>query len=61
MTREVDSSGHYVLTKHVTVSLDESGITNTRIEFFNHQNILSGETVNTKPSLALRARSSAKR
>lgn len=28
--------------------VDESGITNTRIEFFNHQNVLSGATVHRR-------------
>ena len=51
-TSDVDSSGRYVLTKHATVTFclegfpqDQQGITNTRIEFFNHQNVLSGATV----------------
>lgn len=55
-TAEVDSRGHYVLAKDAIVTFrmdgfptDESGITNTRIECFNHQNVLSGATVNTRP------------
>ncbi len=46
-TSEVDPRGH-VLFKHAIVTfaldgfpLDEEGITNTRIDFFNHQNVLS--------------------
>jgi hypothetical protein len=56
MTPDVDSSGHYVLAKHAVVTFclegfpqDQHGITNTRIEFFNHQNVLSGATVNKTP------------
>jgi hypothetical protein len=56
MTAEVDWGGKYVLAKHATVvfrmegfPLDESGISNTRIDFFNHQNVLSGVTVNGRP------------
>jgi hypothetical protein len=52
-TAEVDDRGHYVLAKHATVVFhmegfpaDESGITNTRIEGFNHQNVLWGLVVN---------------
>ena len=40
------------MTKHATVTFclegflqDQEGITHTRIEFFNHQNVLSGVTV----------------
>jgi hypothetical protein len=56
MTTEVDSSGHYVLAKHAIVTflmegfpVGESGISNTRIEFFNHQNVLSNARVNKRP------------
>jgi len=52
-TREVDARGHYVLAKHAIVTFclegfpqDQEGITNTRIEFFNHQNVLSSARVN---------------
>jgi hypothetical protein len=44
MTAEVDRSGRYVLAKHAVVTFcmegfprDESGISNTRIEFFNNR------------------------
>jgi hypothetical protein len=54
MTLEVDTRGHYVLAKHATVTFcmegfpqDSSGITHNRIEFFNHQNVLSNARVNT--------------
>src|SRR5450432_99356 len=53
---DVVSSGGYVLTKHATVTFclegfpqDHHGITNTRIEFFNHQNVLSRATVTKTP------------
>jgi hypothetical protein len=52
MTREVDLSGHYVLGKHAIVTFvlegfpqDERGITNTRVEAFNSQNVLSSARV----------------
>jgi Immunity protein 50 len=51
-TREVDSSGHYVQAKHATVTFyfegfprDQYGITNIRIEGFNHQNVLGNAEV----------------
>jgi hypothetical protein len=56
MTAEIDSSGHYVLAKHAVVTFcmegfprDESGISNTRIEFFNNQNVLSSASINARP------------
>ena len=57
-TAEIDSSGHYVLAKHAVVTFcmegfprDESGISNTRIEFFNNQNVLSSASVNARPEV----------
>jgi len=51
-TREVDAEGRYVLAKHATVTFclegfpqDSDGIVETRIEFFNHQNVLSSAWV----------------
>ena len=53
-TNEVDARGYYVLDKHAIVTfvvedflLDQEGITNTQIDGFNHQNVLSGLTVTT--------------
>jgi hypothetical protein len=55
-TGEVDSSGHYVHVKPAVVTFstegfprDQYGISNTRIECFNHQNVLSGVSVNKRP------------
>ena len=55
-TSEVDSSGHYILAKHAIVTFsmegfpgDESGVSNTRIESFNHQNVLSRASVRRRP------------
>jgi hypothetical protein len=52
MTSEIDTDGHYVLTKHAVVTFHledfprgQYGITNTRIEAFNHQNVLNGASV----------------
>jgi hypothetical protein len=52
-TREVDTNGHYRRAKDAVLTFclegfprDQYGITNTRIEFFNHQNILSSASVN---------------
>ncbi len=48
ITRDIDARGKYVLAKHavVTFVLEEftmdRGITNVRIECFNHQNVLNG-------------------
>jgi hypothetical protein len=51
-TPDVASSGRHSLTKPATVTFclegflrDQHGITNNRIEFFNHQNVLSSVTV----------------
>jgi hypothetical protein len=56
MTAEIDTTGHYVCAKHAIVTfsmvgfpLDQHGLTNTRIEFFNHQNVLSSASVNKTP------------
>jgi hypothetical protein len=53
MTREVDARGYYVLDKNAIVTFflegflrDQYGIANTRLEFFNHQNVLSRAIVN---------------
>jgi hypothetical protein len=55
MTPEVDSQGHYILAKHVIVTftltgfpLTQYGNTDTRIECFNYQNMLSSVSVNQK-------------
>jgi hypothetical protein len=55
-TAEVDRSGHYVAVKHAVVTFsgeglprDENGISNIRIEFFNHQNVLSSASVHKRP------------
>jgi len=49
----VDASGDYVFAKHAIVTFylagfppDQSGITHTRIEFFNPQNVLSSASIN---------------
>jgi hypothetical protein len=51
-TSEVDDRGYYVLAKHAIVTFtlegfpsDREGITNTRIDYFNHQNVLSSARV----------------
>jgi hypothetical protein len=56
MTAEVDTRGRYVLAKHAVVTFylegfprDKYGITNTRIDFFNSQNVLSSASVNKIP------------
>jgi hypothetical protein len=56
MTQEVDSGGYYVNTKHAIVTFfmegfprDNSGISGTRIEAFNHQNVLSSASVKRLP------------
>ena len=52
MTSEVDASNHYVSTKHAVVTfllegfpVIEHGIANTRLAFFNAQNVLSSAHV----------------
>ncbi len=42
MTREVSSSGHYVLRNHVLVTIRFRGIDNLEIGGFNNQNALMG-------------------
>jgi hypothetical protein len=51
-TRDVDPSGHYILVKPAMITFrlegfpqDQQGIVNTRLEFFNHQNVLNGVSV----------------
>ena len=51
-TQELDARGYYVLDKHAIVTfvledflLDREGITNTQIDGFNKQNVLSSLTV----------------
>ena len=51
-TNELDERGYFLLTKHalVTFSLngfvaDVDGVTNTRLDFFNHQNMLNSARV----------------
>ena len=55
-TSEVDSRGYFPLWKHVIVTFamerflpDEQGITNTRIDFFNHQNVITDAWIETTP------------
>jgi immunity protein 50 of polymorphic toxin system len=49
---EVDTGGHYILSKHAVITfilegflMNDEGITNTRIDFFNHQNVLSSVSI----------------
>jgi hypothetical protein len=49
-TPEVDSRGHYVSAKHAIVTFILSEVTNTRIEQFNHQNVLNGLFVKRTPA-----------
>jgi hypothetical protein len=56
ITSEIDSTGHYVLAKHSRVTfcmegfpLDRCGITKTRVDCFNHQNVLSSAAVKKTP------------
>lgn len=53
ITPEIDSRGYYVLAKHALVTfflegfpLDEHGVTNVHLAYFNHQNVLSSASVN---------------
>jgi hypothetical protein len=41
MTSEVDSKGFYVLRNHTEVLLRFTGVVATRLQWFNHQNVLS--------------------
>lgn len=40
MTSEVDSKGFYVLTKHTEVVFRFAGVVLSRLQWFNHQNVL---------------------
>ena len=42
MTDRVDVSGHYVLQKHALVQFRFSGVVESTIDGFNHQNALLG-------------------
>jgi hypothetical protein len=42
MTAEVDSTGHYVSTKHTLTTLRFSGVEDFKMEGFNHQNVIFG-------------------
>jgi hypothetical protein len=53
---EVDSTGHYGISRHAVVTftlngfpMDADGVVNTRIEYFNHQNVLFGVAVESLP------------
>jgi Immunity protein 50 len=55
-TRDVDIRGRFKTVKHAVITfyldsfpLDRRGITNTRIECFNSQNVLSNARVNKTP------------
>ena len=55
-TSELDARGYYVLAKHAVVTfslegfpLDEEGVTNTQINYFNHQNVLGSAWVEKNP------------
>ena len=55
-TSELDRAGHYVVTKHVVIvffmegfTSDSEGVSNTRIESFNHQNVLRGASIIRRP------------
>lgn len=41
MTSEVDSRGYYVLRHHTEVVLRFTGVVLSRLQWFNHQNVLS--------------------
>ena len=56
MSGEIDAKGYYICRKHATITfllngfpVDSEGITTTRIEFFNHQNVLSSLSVEKTP------------
>jgi hypothetical protein len=42
MTKEVDSRGFFICTKHVDVSFILEGITDLHFDGFNHQNVIWG-------------------
>jgi hypothetical protein len=55
-TADVDRTGHYVHTKQAVVTFsmegfrrDHYGISNTRIDCFNHQNVLADAIGNKRP------------
>ena len=55
-TREVDPNGYFLRKKEAIITflfdgfpLDSQGITNVHVEWFNHQNVLSGLSVIRKP------------
>jgi hypothetical protein len=42
LTPDLDEKGFFVLTKHVAVCFQLSGITNLELTDFNHQNVIDG-------------------
>ena len=49
-TDEVDGRGHFVLTKHVVVTFLLEGTLNIKLEGFNHQNVISGLSLDATAS-----------
>ena len=41
MTSEVDAKGYYVLKNHTEVALSFTKVVMSRLQWFNHQNVLS--------------------
>jgi hypothetical protein len=48
ITNEVDSTGHYVLKNHTLVTILFSDVRELKLEGFNHQNAISGLTIQPK-------------
>jgi Immunity protein 50 len=49
-TNDVDSRGYYVARKHVVVTFILEDITDTDLDEFNHQNVLSDLTLTKDPN-----------
>jgi hypothetical protein len=54
MTREVTDTGHYRLAKHTHATIRFVDCAESRLECFNHQNVLAGLSIERAPERAAR-------
>ena len=45
MTTDIDGDGYFINRKHVVVSFELSGVTEVSLTGFNHQNVISGLSI----------------
>ena len=54
MTREVTDTGHYRLVKHTRAIIRFVDCAESRLEYFNHQNVIAGLSIERAPEGAAR-------